>query len=86
MYAIGTGLAVGLMATPVGWVGALLIGAGSLVAGVGGSIIAKELYDISGSKADFVALTGVNQVCVGPKSGARQRMNSIYSNHAIYSR
>lgn len=85
VYGIGAGLAVGLMATPVGWVGALLIGAGSLVAGAGGGAIAKKLYDISGNKVDFVGMTGVDRVCVMQKPSPRKRVNSVYSNNAIYS-
>ncbi|RLA41997.1 MAG: hypothetical protein DRR42_24040 [Gammaproteobacteria bacterium] len=56
-------IAVFFVATPIGWVAALAIGAGSVIAGFTGSVIAKNVYNVYGNKIDFVSLAGVSQLC-----------------------
>lgn len=51
------------VATPVGWVAALAIGAGGALAGYGGGEIAKGLYDRNGMRVDFANNLGVSSLC-----------------------
>ncbi len=52
-----------LMTTPVGWVAALVIGAGSVAAGYAGSSIAKNTYNTYFKNTNLTKLTGVNRIC-----------------------
>lgn len=67
-YGVATGIGIALMATPVGWVGALVIGVGSVAVGYGGSKGAKILYDMYGKKIDFASKTGVGTLCSANRS------------------
>jgi len=60
---LATGLALFLIATPVGWVAALVIGAGAFAVSYWGGQAFKGLYDAYAEKRDFVEMTGVSQVC-----------------------
>jgi len=53
------------MAMPIGWLAALAIGAGEIVAGFAGSSLASSLYDTYGNKIDLASKTGVAQLCKG---------------------
>jgi hypothetical protein len=56
-------IAVFFVATPIGWVAALAIGAGSVVAGYTGRVIARNVYDAYGNKIDLASLAGASQLC-----------------------
>jgi len=51
------------MATPVGWVGALIIGVGGGLTGIGAGYGAKTLYTTRGNKIDLTKITKINQLC-----------------------
>src|SRR5690625_6922922 len=53
-FGLGAGIGLALMATPVGWVGALVIGAGGALTGEAAGRRAKTLYDLSGRKSELV--------------------------------
>lgn len=63
LYALGAGIALTVIATPVGWVGALVVGAGGAASGYGGSILSRRFYDRHGRHVDFVEETGIDTVC-----------------------
>src|SRR5690625_6851603 len=62
-FGLGAGIGLALMATPVGWVGALVIGAGGALTGYAGGRGFKALYDLSGRRGDLVVRVGVSYVC-----------------------
>lgn len=85
-YGIGTTAVLLLVAGPVGWVAALAIGAGSVVAGYAGSYVSKKFYNAQGNSYDFVGATGVNNTCSVSPNQSRRPLNSVHSNNAIMSR
>lgn len=85
-YGSSTTVALLLLPGPVGWVAALVIGTGSLIAGFSGSYISKKFYNARGNSYDFVGVTGVNTICSISPSQPRRRLNSILSNNAIMSK
>jgi len=62
-YGIGATIAIVIMATPVGWVAALVIGAGSVAASLTAGQAAKLAYDKFGNTTDLASLTGVSTLC-----------------------
>ncbi|MGQ9426541.1 LysM peptidoglycan-binding domain-containing protein [Gilvimarinus sp. F26214L] len=62
-FGAGAGLAIFLMATPVGWVGALAIGAGGAAFGYFSGRTARNLYNANGQPIDFVNALGVSTLC-----------------------
>lgn len=65
-FGLAATIGVALMATPVGWAGALIIGAGSVITGFATSHIARGVYDATGRPVDFANLTGVASLCSRP--------------------
>jgi len=63
VYGAAATLAIVIMATPVGWVGALVIGIGGALTGAGTGYAAKKWYTTSGTNVDFTKITKVNQLC-----------------------
>src|SRR5690606_5049672 len=59
-------IGIALMVTPAGWIGALVIGAGSVIGGLVVSQGARSLYDATGRNVDFVNSTGVASLCSRP--------------------
>lgn len=81
-FGFGAGIGLALMATPVGWVGALVIGAGGALTGYAAGRRAKTLYDLSGRKIDLVEKLGVSHLCTPggtAKSGAAQRPSYVWT-------
>lgn len=64
-YGAAVGLTLFLLATPVGWVGALAIAAGGAAFSYGAGQVAGSLYDATGRKIDFAHQTGINTICAG---------------------
>ena len=62
-YGIGATIAIVIMATPVGWVAALVIGAGSVAASLAAGQAAKLAYDKFGNTTDLASLTGASTLC-----------------------
>lgn len=85
-YGIGTTAVLLLVSGPVGWVAALAIGAGSVIAGVGGGYVSKKFYNTQGNSYDFAGVTGATNICSISPSQSRRRLNSVYSNNTIMSR
>lgn len=56
-------LGIIIMGTPIGWVGALVIGAGSVLVGMAAGDTAKTLYTMNGNKVDYTKITKVNLLC-----------------------
>lgn len=83
LYGLGTTAGLLLLATPVGWIGALAIGAGGAVAGYAGGKIARKFYDVSGDDYDFVSKVRVDQICTANPKRPMRRLNSVYSNNVI---
>lgn len=86
IYSIGASIGIALMATPVGWAGALVIGAGGALAGYAGSRSAKQIYDINGRKIDFVDSWGIANACAPTKSGQTGATQQISSGRATFQR
>ena len=63
LYGGATTLAVLLMATPVGWVGALVIGAGGVLAGTLTGYGSKSFYTTHLSHINFHKVTKLDQLC-----------------------
>lgn len=63
VYGLATTVTVLLMAAPIGWAAALVIGLGSVAAGYAGGSIAKNIYDTYGNKYDLTSGLGVSQLC-----------------------
>ena len=59
----GIGVAIIFLGSPVGWVAALAIGAGSFAASVGGGQAFKMLYDEHANKEDYVSKLKVSSLC-----------------------
>ncbi len=57
------GASVMVMVTPVGWVGALVVGVGGAVGGYGIGKGARTMYDTFGNKVDIASATGVTSLC-----------------------
>ena len=57
------GVAIMVMFTPVGWVGALVVGVGGAVAGYAAGRGSKALYTAKFSKFDIASATRVAQLC-----------------------
>ncbi|VAW98548.1 hypothetical protein MNBD_GAMMA23-1540, partial [hydrothermal vent metagenome] len=62
-FGVATGIAIFVMATPVGWVAALVIGAGSFASSYAGGKIAKGLYDTLANNKDLTKLPVVSNLC-----------------------
>ena len=63
VYGFGSALAVALMPTPIGWVGALVIVLGGAITGYGAGRTTLTLYDLNGAKVDFTKLSGIGAIC-----------------------
>jgi len=63
LYGGATTLAVMLMATPIGWVAALVIGVGSVLTAALVSYGAKNLYTTYLNHIDITKITKVDQLC-----------------------
>jgi len=63
VYGAAATLTIVIMATPVGWVGALVIGIGGALTGAGTGYAAKNWYTTNGNKIDFARITKVDQLC-----------------------
>jgi len=59
----GLGVAVFFIATPFGWVAALVIGAGSVAASYAGGLGAKRFYDTKLRHIDLSKMSGVSHLC-----------------------
>jgi len=60
---LGVGVAILVMFTPVGWVGALIVGIGTAV---GSHVVGKGagyLYNTYGQKVDIASASGVTHLC-----------------------
>ncbi|MAM00513.1 MAG: hypothetical protein CL583_18895 [Alteromonadaceae bacterium] len=86
LYGVGAGVAIALVATPVGWIAALMIGIGGAATGYLGGAIAKGLYSASGTRIDFAEISGVDAVCTARTNAPRRQINSVFSNNVIMSR
>lgn len=66
--AVGVAATIGIafMMTPVGWAGALLVGAASVAGGYFMGLSAKAVYDATGRQIDFANATGVASLCSRP--------------------
>ena len=62
-YGVAASLAILVMATPVGWVAALVIGAGGVLASYGSSQLAKSFYTTYGTNLDLVSSTNIDGFC-----------------------
>ena len=63
IYGAAAAFTLFLVATPIGWVGALAIGVGGALTGVGAGSFAKKLYNIYGKEVDLVGKTKVDKLC-----------------------
>lgn len=81
VYGIGAGLAVARMATPVGWVGALVIGVGGAAAGFASGKVAGKLYNVYGGQIDIASKTGISNVCRATRE--RTGTTRLLSNNAM---
>ncbi len=63
LYAVGASVAVMLLATPVGWVGGLVIGLGAAATGYASGKGVLKLYDVTGAKIDFAKQSGIGALC-----------------------
>lgn len=59
----GIGAGILLASTPIGWVGVLVIGAASALAGFGAGKKAKSVYNMFGDPVDFFSLTRAQAIC-----------------------
>ncbi|MCH8497405.1 MAG: LysM peptidoglycan-binding domain-containing protein [Marinobacter sp.] len=80
IFSLGASITLLAMATPVGWVGGLVIGIGGAVAGYIGGKAGVTLYDITGKKVDFVSSFNIDAACSATRSA---RNTSILSNSAL---
>ncbi|WP_111641127.1 LysM peptidoglycan-binding domain-containing protein [Marinimicrobium alkaliphilum] len=86
-YAVVSGVALLLIATPVGWVGALTIGLGGAIVSYGGGAVARKIYDRNGSQIDFVEKLGVDHVCSSAsRNESYSATESIISGRATFMR
>ena len=63
VYGVAATAAIIIMATPVGWVGALVIGAGGAAFSYGVGLSAKNLYSTHGAHVDLAAVTKISALC-----------------------
>ncbi len=63
IYGMTATLTVMLMATPVGWTAAFVIGVGSVASSYGAGLLAKNLYSMFGTHIDIATTTKVNVLC-----------------------
>ncbi len=63
LYGTAVTTALILMATPVGWIAALVIGAGGILASYTAGQAAKKLYSSYGSTIDLVSAAKLNGIC-----------------------
>lgn len=82
MYGIGTSIGIALLATPVGWVASLVIGAGGLATSYLFGQGTKALYAASGKKIDFVNDFGIDNVCIPNKRLANHK-SSLLSDQSM---
>lgn len=80
IFSLGASITLLAMATPVGWVGGLVIGVGSAVAGYVGGKAGLTLYDITGKKVDFVSSLSIDAACSANRPARR---TSILSDSAL---
>lgn len=71
VFSLGTSITLIAMATPVGWVGGLIIGIGSVAAGYAGSRTGLAIYDLSGAKVDIFSKVGIGAICSAPQIHGR---------------
>lgn len=62
-YGAAASLVIMIMATPVGWVGALVIGIGGAAISYGTGQASKKLYTTYGSHINLANISNVNNVC-----------------------
>lgn len=81
VFGLSASAAVLIMATPVGWVGAFAIGAGSALSGYTSGKLGLSIYDTMGNKIDFAAMTGVDRRCIptANRRGVPKLSNSTLS-------
>jgi len=79
VYGFSSALVVTLMSTPVGWVGALVIGIGGAITGYGAGRTALALYDLNGAKVDFAKLSGIGTICSASSRWGVGRMPTLSS-------
>ena len=63
LFGLGAGVAILMMATPVGWAAALVIGVGGAVAGYAAGKASKVLYTTEFSRFDVASMTRVAHLC-----------------------
>ena len=65
MSSTATGALLGIIfaTTPIGWVAALAIGGGAVVAGWAGGKFGKKAYDNHLNEYDFVKMTDIDKWC-----------------------
>jgi len=86
LYSVGAGIGLAMMATPVGWVGGLVIGVGGALAGYAGSKGTRKIYDLSGRRIDFVEGLGVTNACSGNRGAPITATNQISRGFATFQR
>jgi len=59
----GYGATILFIGTPIGWVAALAIGVGTVVASHGGGAFLQHFYTTDLKHIDFATITNVNTVC-----------------------
>ena len=62
-FGFATGVTLLIMATPVGWVGALIIGIAGAGFSYGTGLSAKKLYSTYGTSIDFASATKISAIC-----------------------
>lgn len=63
LYGAAAIVTIAIMATPIGWVGALAIGVGGALTGAAAGYGTKYWYRTSGTQIDFTKITKVDQLC-----------------------
>lgn len=63
IYGFGSVLILGLMATPVGWVGALIVGIGGAAFSYGSGKMATSIYSLYGNNVDIVNTLHIDSIC-----------------------
>lgn len=82
MYGIGTSIGIALLATPVGWVTSLVLGAGGMATSYLFGQGTEALYAASGKKIDFVRDFGVDNVC-SPNKPLSSRKTPLLSDQTL---
>ncbi len=62
-FGIATGITLFMIGTPVGWVAALVIGAGAVASSYATGQAAKFVYDKFANTTDFVSMAGISTLC-----------------------